>query len=180
MTSTMRFDKWENSLGQPYGTVLQVVSKTSSTAHSVGVAGNTTYYDFPNNELRIEITPRFATSRMLLMANISIGGGSGANNAAFRFTKNSQIVGVGDVTGSRPRSSAITGYLQGADSNHGTRTISASFLDSPATTSSLVYNIQGASESSNLLWNRTPSFPDTNVIYGATLISSFTIMEIAQ
>jgi hypothetical protein len=161
------------------GHVIQVVSKTSTTSHSSGVTGNTTFYDFPNNELRVEITPKSATSKLFLMASVTIGGTS-SNSLSVRFTKNGSPIGVGNANGSRPVATGFTGYTTGADSNHAARTVAISFLDSPATASLVTYNIQGCAESSTLQWNRTPNYPDSSVVYGATFISSFTIMEIAQ
>lgn len=62
MTSTMRFDKWENSVGQPYSAVLQVVYATSgfvnqtiNSATPVALTG-----------LSAVITPKFANSMILI------------------------------------------------------------------------------------------------------------------
>lgn len=167
--------------GSTYATghVVQVVSKTSSTSHSSSVTGNTTFYDFPNDELRIEITPKSSTSKLLLMASVTIGGTT-SNSLAVRFTKNGTPLGVGNANSNRPIATSYTGFTNSADANHTARTVPMSFLDSPATTSSIIYNIQGCSEASTLQWNRTPNYPDSNVVYGATFISTFTIMEIAQ
>jgi hypothetical protein len=161
------------------GSVVQVISKTSSTSYSNGVTGNTTFYDFPNNELRIEITPKFSTSNLLLMASVTVGGTT-SNSLSVRFTKNGSPIGVGSANGSRPVATSYTGYLTGGDANHTAQTVPMNFLDSPATSSLITYNIQGCAESSTLQWNRTPNYPNSNVVYGATFISSFTIMEIAQ
>lgn len=64
MASTLRFDKWENTLGQPYGTVLQV--KTVRTE-----ARNT--YSAPNSgdgttitDLNLTITPNFSNSLLII------------------------------------------------------------------------------------------------------------------
>ena len=53
MTSTMRFDKWENSLGQPYGTVLQVVQGVKT---DVFTANSSSFIDVTG--LSASITPR--------------------------------------------------------------------------------------------------------------------------
>jgi hypothetical protein len=161
------------------GSVVQVISKTSSVPYSNSVTGNTTFYDFPNNDLRIEITPKFSTSKLLLMASVTVGGTS-SNSLSVRFTKNGSPVGVGNANGSRPVATAYTGFTTGADGNHAARTVPMNFLDSPETSSLITYNIQGCAESSTLQWNRTPNYPDSNVVYGATFISTFTVMEIAQ
>jgi len=179
MTSTMRFDKWENSLGQPYGTVLQVISKTSSASYSVGITAQTGWSNFPDNALQISITPKFLNSQILLMANVTLGGTS-SNNAAFRFTRDNSPIGIGNSVGSRARVTAFSGWSNQADSNHVSRTVSATFLDSPNTTSTILYNIQGVTESGSLLWNRQSAYTDNIFIYNGTSISSFTVMEISQ
>ncbi len=179
MTSTMRFDKWENTLGQAVGTILQVVSKTSSTSYATTITAHTGWSDFPANGLLISITPKFSSSKLLLMANVTLGGTT-SNNAAFRFTRGGSAIGVGDATGSRARVTAFSGWTQSADSNHLSRTVSASFLDSAGTTSAITYNIQGVTESTSLLWNRTSSYADNTFMYSGTAVSTFTIMEIAQ
>ena len=61
MTSTMRFDKWENSLGQGYGTVLQVVQNRVTTSRTI-----TSSTEVVGNE--VVITPRFSNSRILIWA----------------------------------------------------------------------------------------------------------------
>jgi hypothetical protein len=179
MTSTMRFDRWQNSTGQAYGTVLQVVSQTSSTAYAVAITAHTGWSTFPDNGLQISITPKFSNSKVLLMANVTLGG-TGSNNAAFRFIKDGNPIGVGNAVGSRARVTAFSGWSNSVDPNHVSRTVSATFLDSPATTSPIVYNIQGVTESASLLWNRSSGYADSTVIYNGTAVSTFTIMEIAQ
>lgn len=161
------------------GAVVQVVSKTSATPWSIGVTGNSTWYDYPSNELNILFTPKFSTSKILLRATISIGSGA-SNNAGFRFTRDGSVVGVGNVSGSRHRATSVVGYLNASDNNHQTRTISGEFLDVAGTTSAISYNIQGISEGPTLLWNRNYNYGDSLTAYNATLISTLTIMEIAQ
>jgi hypothetical protein len=179
MTSTMRFDKWQNTLGQPYGTVLQVASKTATTSYTITITAHTGWSDFPANALQIVITPKFSNSKFLLMANVTIGG-TGSNNAAFRFTRNGNPIALGDAFGSRARLTAFSGWANGADPNHVSRTVSANFLDSPATASPITYNIQGVTESTSLLWNRQSGYADNSFMFNGSAVSTFTIMEIAE
>jgi hypothetical protein len=60
MTSTMRFDKWENTLGQPYNAVLQVVTGSTETPVT-----NTTA-TFVNTGLTATITPKLINSTILV------------------------------------------------------------------------------------------------------------------
>jgi hypothetical protein len=161
------------------GHVVQVVSKTSSISYTTTITAHTGWSDFPANGLQIIITPKFSGSKLLLMANVTLGGTT-SNNAAFRFTKNGSAIGVGDATGSRARVTAFSGWTQSADPNHLSRTVSANFLDTAGTTSAITYNIQGVTESTSLLWNRTSSYADNTLMYSGTAVSTFTIMEVAQ
>jgi hypothetical protein len=78
MTSTMRFDKWENSLGMPYGTVLQVVTSTY-VGSEIGNSSTT----YVNTGLTATITPRFANSIILIMVNGNVlKNNTNASNAA--------------------------------------------------------------------------------------------------
>ena len=172
MTSTMRFDKWENSLGQPYGTVLQVVQAVKTDTFSTT---NTTFTDITG--LAVSITPKFANSKILV--NVSLSGilyRPTANAGAFRVMRDSTAVGIGDADGVRNRTS-IAGFSGSADS---LMTANVMFLDSPATTSATTYKVQ--------LWQDTPASPlfinrtitDSNAANNQRSISTITLMEIAQ
>jgi hypothetical protein len=161
------------------GHVVQVVSKTATISYTITTTAHTGWSDFPANGLQLTITPKSSGSKLLLMANVTLGGTT-SNNAAFRFTKNGSAIGVGDAFGSRARVTAFSGWSNQADSNHVSRTVSASFLDTAGTTSAIVYNIQGVTESTSLLWNRASAYTDNNFIYNGSAVSTFTIMEIAQ
>jgi hypothetical protein len=79
MTSTMRFDKWENSLGQPYGAVIQVVQGTTSTSL---LSTSTSYVD---TGLTATITPKFTSSKILVLINQHTFKGSGATENAVQL-----------------------------------------------------------------------------------------------
>lgn len=171
MTSTMRFDKWENSLGQPYGTVLQVVSTTFTGVFSTT---STAYSDVTG--LSVSITPRFANSKILVTGSINIGSNGFLTNAAFfKLLRGSTDIALGDTAGGR-----IRGY-SGAGTDQNAMTSSAfEFLDSPSSTASLTYKLQLASNVSGqtVAVNRW-----VNDIDNATRVrgvSTITLMEIAQ
>jgi hypothetical protein len=68
MTSTMRFDKWENSLGQPFGTILQVASTTISPPSTT-----TTSTSYQNSGLGLSINLKNLNSKVLVL----VSGGHG-------------------------------------------------------------------------------------------------------
>jgi hypothetical protein len=170
MTSTMRFDKWENSLGQPYGTVLQVVSTTKTDSFTMS---SSTFTDVTG--LTATITPKSASSKILVSSNLILTQQVTVNNGFGRFARNGAAVGVADVTGSRTQAAF------NINSSNGDQPYlaSISFLDSPASTSALTYSVQVKNNGSGSVWiNRSQN--DTDASFQARYVSTITLMEIAQ
>ena len=169
MTSTMRFDKWENSLGQPYGTVLQVVQAvktdtfTTSSTSMTNVTG-----------LVASITPRFATSKILVQLTLGALDPSVDNLLSGDVTRNGAVIGVGDASGLVERTGWATGYPGG----NRAQAVSYVFLDSPATTSSTTYQARIRVFQGGLVLNRFNG--ETNSSGFSRTISSITLTEIAQ
>ncbi len=153
------------------GKVLQVVStvKTDSFTTSTG-AGS--YTDVTG--LSVTITPTSATSKILVMASVNGNGQIGGNFAAIQLVRASTAIFVGDAAGSRVQATTQLSQVS-QDTFHGTP---ITFLDSPATTSSTTYKIQGCSLGATGYFyvNRTPS--DTNNSSTPRGASSITVMEI--
>jgi hypothetical protein len=176
MTSTMRFDKWENSLGQPYGAVLQVVSTnytgtTSSTsATPVNVSG-----------FSVSISPKFANSKIFILVSVAFGFANDSYPYVL-LTRNGTSIGTGtSATGVQ-----INTFLSGSGTNlsgstpyrfhHATK----NFLDSPNTTSELTYQIQFASPYNGIVGYINRQGEQPNTVYTQYPSSSITLMEIAQ
>jgi hypothetical protein len=173
MTSTMRFDKWENSLGQPYGTVLQVVSVTKTDTFTMS---SSTFTDVTG--LSVSITPRSSSSKILVNINVSGGGTPGFSALIARLMRGSTPIAIGDAAGGRPRTTI--GNTPGFGDTSAVPNGSFSFLDSPATTSPLTYTVQIANNGgSQIVYiNRSPA--DTDNASFSRSVSSITLMEIAQ
>jgi hypothetical protein len=94
MASTLRFDKWENTLGAPYGTVLQVktVRTEARTTYSSATSGNGTTV----TDLNLTITPKFSNS--LLMMQWMINGEFHYNNV-FLIHRGGSLVTTAGETG---------------------------------------------------------------------------------
>ena len=156
----------------PAGCILQTVQtvktdvfETSSTS-DVDITG-----------LTITITPRFATSKVLIMFNIHINGND--SGTGLRLFRGSTNLTMGDAAGSRARMMAIGMYSTGSDSNaYSNLPTSMTFLDSPATTSATTYKIQGQTLSGGFRVNKTRY--DTDNGNASRGISTITAMEIAQ
>jgi hypothetical protein len=128
--------------------------------------------------LSVTITPSSASNRMLISANVTTGN---LNNLAcfFHIYRNgSQITPNGVNTGQTPNStfSALGG---GVASNTGvSTTLPLEFLDSPATTSPVTYQIfaaVGSGSSQNL--NVNPATQNGGGTAGGS--STITVMEIS-
>ena len=159
------------------GKVLQVVS-TTKTDTFVLTASNGTFTDVTG--LSVAITPSNSSSKVFVTCNLNLSGSG--RNGAFKLLRDSTAIAIGDADGSRPR--ATGGSLRNNDASgdgYVLHTASASFLDSPSTTSSTTYKIQVANTnttgSSSTYVNRT--YEDTNSSdYGIRGASTITVFEV--
>lgn len=143
------------------GTVLQVVSTFKNDAFTTA---STTFVDIPG--MSVTITPKFATSKMLVILNIGGQAQSQTSTNLFNIVRNGTAIAQ-PAAGTNPASMQCY--------NGGTACFNAgmNFLDSPATTSALTYKIQGRVDGGTMYFNRHFS----SDIYSA--VSSITVMEIA-
>jgi len=135
----LRGDNTWSAPSSPSGSVIQVVATTLTSAFSsstkaawVSVTG-----------LSATITPVSTSSRILVMVQLSTG--DGGNNYARTWAVarngtliNQSTVGTGYVQGSF--SSSLIGSSSG--SNNAIQTVPFTYLDSPASTSALTYQVQ--------------------------------------
>jgi hypothetical protein len=172
MTSTMRFDKWENSLGQPYGTVLQVVQGVKTNTFS---GSSTTFTDVTG--LSATITPKFANSKILVSYYVVTGNSSSSGYGTHtRLVRDSTPVFVGDQIGSNRIRATTDARVSSLFEPVGFTPI---FLDSPNTTSAITYKVQlRASTGTTGYVGRVGDDPDNQNT--AVTPSSITLMEIAQ
>ena len=141
MASELRVDKIVPTNGVPTGGgggIIQVVSTAKrdifSTTNGVSGTGYT-----PVTGLAATITPKFNTSKILVMLQMSVGR-SGGHRAYMRLGRTiaggslDNTIFIGDANGSNTRN---TGSLHIEAS--GMAPISSNFLDSPATTNAVTY-----------------------------------------
>jgi hypothetical protein len=156
------------------GKVLQVVSTTKTDTFSYT---GSTFTDVTG--LSVSITPTSTSSTIYIIANISITGS--VRYTAFRFMRDSTAIGIGASSGNRPRVTASSMRNQDATNDqYIAHNSSASFIDSPNTTSATTYKIQIANthDVDGVSYiNRTSD--DTNATYSHRTISTITVMEIA-
>lgn len=154
------------------GKVLQVVSTaktdtfTTTSASFVDITG-----------LSVSITPASATSKILVFVDVNGSQDVGANRIALRLLRDSTTINAGAAAGSR---TPAMGGFSSADSTIPSGTVSSTFLDSPATTSSLTYKMQVAviiTGGSTAFINRTEVDGDETA--QLRMPSNITVMEIA-
>jgi len=153
------------------GKVLQVVQTTKTNTFSTT---SSTFVALTG--LSVTITPSSNTSKILLIASITSGYGSSAGGQ-FRFTGGNAGNYIGDSSGSRTRAT-FGGYAEGTSS---VRVVAmaqtATYLDSPATTSAVTYGLEVRRASGTAWVNRVDSdVNDANRTMGA---SSITAIEVA-
>ena len=140
----------------PAGSVLQVVSASYSTEAA------TSSSTFTSTGLTATITPKFATSKIFIVVNTQVQIGTTATLAPLTvFRGTTSGTNLGDVNYG-------FGYLYNSGSDFGS-SISATFLDSPATASAQQYTV--AFRSTN---NSTPVYANVS---GAK--STINLLEIA-
>ena len=100
-----------------------------------------------------------------------------AHVGALRLVRDSTPIFVGDASGSRTRASNFVKNLSGSAIE--THNYSGQHLDSPATTSSVTYKIQGLTLVAGRQLNINKSYADTDGATQARTASSITVMEIS-
>ena len=159
-----------NAIGENLVSLINVQSTTKTDTQSISLATAT----FSSNitGLDVTITPTSATSKILLIAMLSL---SGESTVGVRLVRGATPIGVGATAGSR--TSVSTGHEQNTVST-GLPT-SIVFLDSPATISAQTYGLQvfnGSGVTRNIYINRGST--DTDTATHMRTISSVTAIEI--
>lgn len=128
--------------------------------------------------LSVTITPMSITSRILIMVTGHVGYQN--YQGRLRLLRNGTAVGVGDLAGSRPQT-MITSITYTGNSNEYYHIIpfASNFIDSPLTTSPIVYKMQLAAYSTYPVYiNRSYQWQN-NSEYDGTPITTITAMEIS-
>jgi len=160
-----------SQLTQP-GMILQVVSVTLLDTFSASLA---TGGEADVTGLAATITPSSTSSKIMCLVSISLDSPA-AGNANFAWIeRNGTAIGIGNGEGSRKR---VGASLQ-SDTNYPSSG-PITFLDSPASTSALTYQVtigHGSSATRIVYVNRSATNP--NSVTSPRTISSITLMEVA-
>ena len=155
-----------NGSGQVPVQVKQTVKTDTFTASLSG-----TYADITG--MSVNITPTSASNKILVTVNL--GTLASSNNAAIQIVRNSTPIAIGDAATSRTQATMADINSLGANG----ASMSFSFLDSPATTSSTTYKVQiwAGVSATNVYVNLGSQ--DAAQAYRFRTASTITVMEIS-
>ena len=179
MASELRVDKIIPTGGVPTGGgggVIQVVQKLFTTTVTSSVYAYTDVAGFT-----VDITPKFATSKILCFGHISGDGRKDYTRALYRILRTvsgGSAVSLGVGTDNIGNRAPCIGTIYRTD-DESAETFGYSVLDSPATTNSINYKVQisNGNNNSNVYLNRSYSWSN-NYAHGAPA-SSLTLMEVS-
>jgi len=151
------------SVAPGQGKVLQVVQAVKTDAFTTS---STSYVDITG--MSSSITPSSSSNKILI--SIDIGGHDTniSSGLKYQIVRDSTPVGIGTISGNTACSTGGTINNQRGEGMH------MVYMDSPSSTSSITYKVQGFADGSNTLY--------VNFRNGATNVSSIstiTLMEIA-
>ena len=153
------------------GKILQVVSTTKSDAFTTT---STSFTDITG--LSASITPSSASSKIMVFVSMDAASTVGYAGAA-RLLRGATPISVGDAAGSRTPASMSFNNV-GGSANNRLAPFALNFLDSPSTTSSTTYKMEGFVQSGGTLYvNRGESATDSALV--VRLPSTITLMEVA-
>jgi len=152
------------------GKILQVVSTTKTDTFTMA---SQTFADV--TDLSVSITPTSSSNKVLVLLSITGGNNPAAFQAFVRLVRNSTDIAIADAAGSRI-SSTVAGS---AVSTGAIFSLSANFLDSPATTSATTYKVQIAASQSASTVTVNRSSDDSNGTGTPRTVSTITVLEVA-
>ena len=150
------------------GKILQVKTAFKSSRQSIS---STSFEDVTG--MSVSITPASTGSKIFISATFNMGEGTGGYETFINLVRGSTNIMLGDSAGSTQRCSIAV------DNNNTTNVkggLSLVFLDSPSTTSSTTYKIQGATRSGGIqVFGGTSN---TTLSYFASAPCSMVVMEV--
>ena len=175
MSSELRVDKIVPVDGVPTGGgggVIQVQSTTKTGAFQK--ASGTSFQDVTG--LSVSITPKFSTSKILIMYDMSWSSSSG--HCSCRLMRDSTPIKIGDGNGNRTQATGQMHQNQG--DQYDMVQVSGTHMDSPATTSSITYKMQvGTPYGSSYDLRVNFQGDDSNESWVGRTASTITVMEVS-
>ena len=159
------------------GRLLQVVSTTKTDTYSESLSSGVLSSNVVTG-LTASITPSSTSSKILVTVSVPVANSGYYGWGGFVMRRDSTAIGLPDVAGVRAQLTAQGGTILG--NLNDLITLSQSFMDSPATTSSITYGISlhnTSSASATVYVSRSDN--DNNDVRFARPISTITLMEVA-
>jgi len=175
-----------NTIVSP-GTVIQVLhASKGDTLAATGAVGNN--YWVPVTGLSITITPKSATSKIIIMTHMYVGVDTTAAGyqQQYRIMKNGSLsTAVGNAEGGRPQVSGrinMYGAQTTTDLQYRMGVLSGVHQVDAGSTTPATYSIElrGYTGSTTVYVNRAVTFQNSGTDYDGVPLSTLTIMEIAQ
>ena len=175
MSSELRVDKIIPTGGVPTGGGGGVIQVKQAVKTDTLTTSSTSYIDITG--LSVSITPKFSTSKILVTMHVNLGHTNYVSGFLL-LVRDRTPISQADGAGSRI---ACTVAMSDDPVDDEINTFSATFLDSPSTTSATTYKVQLKTEASgntgNVFVNR--SGEDTNNNQHSRVVSSITVMEVS-
>ena len=181
MSSELRVDKIIPTAGVPTGGgggIIQVVSAINTSATVSIMVAAETYHNYDDSNLKVTITPKFATSKILIFGTIHLSVNTNGYATYLLLHKDGSVIdgARGDAEGNRTRALSVVPQV----SNDHPSLHSISYLDDAGNTNSRYYNYAfahgaggGRSMKINAGYNVSNSF-----LY-STSTSTLTAMEVS-
>ena len=161
--------------GLPSGSSGGIIQVKQTVKTDTFTSSSTSYTDITG--LSVSITPTRSDSKILVMMHVNLGH-TNYVSGFLRLMRDSTAISVADAAGDRIVSTVAMADDPSADEIN---CYSATFLDSPSTTSSTTYKVQLTTESSGntgeVYVNR--SGQDADNVQNARTVSSITVMEVS-
>ena len=177
MASQLRVDKIVPVDGVPTGGgggIIQVKSTTKTDTFNMP-SNDTSFHTVTG--LSVTITPKFSTSKILVMYDMNWSAISG--HCSCRLMRDTTPIKVGDASGNK---SQVTGQIHYTSSNqYDLENVSGTHMDSPSTTSAVTYSMQvGTPYSASYdLYVNYHSEDGADLAWSGRGASTITVMEIS-
>ena len=176
MSSQLRVDKILPVDGAPTGGgggIIQV--KQTFKTDITTISANGSFQDISG--LSVSITPKFSTSKIMIMFTVSNGTSSTGGTNGIRIVRDSTAVGIADASSSRGRAT-VGEYTAHSNTTNSQVMANSIFIDSPSTTSATTYKLQHLAANGGTSYiNRSGEFLDSADHPVGT--SHITVMEVS-
>ena len=171
--STIKTNAIQTTAGKPIlnstGSILQVVQTTKTDTFSTT---STSYVDITG--MSASITPTSSSNKVLVICRFTHGRSTTSTGIHFKITRGGTAIFIGDALGSRDRAATGSHYLDYYSQIGETIT----FLDSPATTASTTYSLQGRTNSGCTMYLNNSGY-DGDRVEDSRTASSIILMEVS-